>query len=186
MAFVANASGLEWLPGVRHQPSPFHNDRALVPLDMLVIHCISLPRGEYGTGYVNNLFLGCLDCSAHESFSSLAGLEVSAHFLIERSGLVTQFVPLDKRAWHAGLSCFQEREGINDYSIGIELEGTDDSPFTDAQYESLAALTRQLRDIVSIPDDHIVGHSDIAPGRKSDPGAGFDWGRYRKLLERCL
>lgn len=167
-----------WLSGVRKEISPFYNDRPDVPVDMLVIHNISLPCGQYGTPFIFDLFNGCLDCSAHESFSDLAGMQVSAHFFIDRCGCVTQFVSTDKRAWHAGVSEFNGRKNINDCSIGIELEGTDDTPFTDAQYASLADLTNRLMQEYPISYGNIVGHSDVAPGRKTDPGKYFDWDRY--------
>jgi AmpD protein len=161
--------------------SPFFNDRpdgALV--DLLVIHSMSLPEGEYGKGNIEKLFLGTLSPAEHPSFESLKDVKVSAHVVIDRAGRMTQFVPFDKRAWHAGISSFQGRENCNDYSIGVELEGTDHTPFTEAQYESLNALIEKLQTIYpGMTRDRIVGHSDIAPGRKKDPGIGFDWAKVK-------
>jgi len=166
---------------VRFIPSSNCDERpAGATIDLLVIHSISLPPGEFGGSGVIDLFTNRLDASAHPYYAGLAGLRVSAHFLIRRDGECLQFVPCSKRAWHAGESCWGERNRCNDFSIGIELEGDDDTPFEDAQYERLAALTRQLQ--LRYPIAHIVGHADIAPGRKTDPGPKFDWGRYRAAL----
>ncbi|WP_372881899.1 1,6-anhydro-N-acetylmuramyl-L-alanine amidase AmpD [Psychromonas sp.] len=165
--------------------SPFFNERppACQP-SLLVIHCISLPEGVYGGKEIEQLFTGCLDCSAHPSFADLEGLEVSAHCVIRRTGEVEQYVPFQKRAWHAGISCFEGVPGCNDYSIGIELEGTDKTSYTEAQYRALAALTRQLQQYYpAIKNKHIVAHSDIAPQRKTDPGPKFDWDYYLHLLK---
>lgn len=151
--------------------------------DLLVIHNISLPPGQFGGDCIQRLFTNCLDWGEHPFFSEIEGTRVSAHLLIERSGELTQFVDLEQRAWHAGQSCFAGRENCNDFSIGIELEGTDYIPFTDEQYAVLVAVTRTLlRQYPGITEDRIVGHSDIAPGRKTDPGPCFDWQRYRRLL----
>ncbi|WP_105253921.1 1,6-anhydro-N-acetylmuramyl-L-alanine amidase AmpD [Pseudoalteromonas sp. T1lg75] len=145
-------------------------------VSLLVIHCISLPEGQYGTPHIDALFAGCLDCDAHPSFSSLQGVRVSAHCLIDRQGRVRQYVPFSERAWHAGVSQFAGRERCNDFSIGIELEGTDHSDYTPAQYQSLAQLTLAIiQRYPQITRERIVGHSDIAPGRKTDPGEAFDW-----------
>lgn len=159
----------------------------LRPLDsdisLLVIHNISLPAGQFGTGCVEQLFTNCLDYQAHPDFDDLAGLTVSSHLLIDRDGQLTQFVPFDKRAWHAGQSSFQGRSRCNDFSIGIELEGADDIPYTDQQYRALAACTAVL--LASYPQlnqHRIVGHSDIAPGRKTDPGDAFRWDYFHQLL----
>ena len=177
------ASG--WCHGVRHCPSPNFNLRPCDEISLLVIHNISLPPGQFATGKVQEFFQNRLDVTEHPYFSGIAELRVSAHFLIERDGSVTQFVSCLDRAWHAGVSCFEGRETCNDFSLGIELEGTDELPFTDAQYHSLIALTRQLQAVYSaITVQRICGHSDIAPGRKTDPGPGFDWARYRAALER--
>ena len=164
--------------------SPFYNQRPiLTDISLLVIHCISLPEGQFATEHIKNLFTGCLDCSADASFVDLQGLEVSAHCVIRRDGEIEQYVPFEQRAWHAGLSCFQGVDGCNDFSIGIELEGTDCSRYTDAQYQALVNTTKQIQARYPlITCDRIVGHSDIAPGRKTDPGSGFDWDYYFKLL----
>ena len=180
---MSNVCSDGWVYGVRHVPSPYFNDRPVVNIDMLVIHNISLPCGQFGTPYVLDLFAGCLDCSVDDSFADLENLQVSSHFFISRVGEITQFVPLDKRAWHAGVSCYQGRENINDCSIGIELEGTDDLPYTDEQYSALVSLTNQLMCEYPINSSNIVGHSDIAPERKTDPGKAFDWYRYLSAIE---
>ena len=176
------ASG--WCHGVRHCPSPNFNVRPSDEISLLVIHNISLPPGQFATGKVQEFFQNRLDVTEHPYFAGIAELRVSAHFLIERDGSVTQFVSCLDRAWHAGVSCFEGRETCNDFSLGIELEGTDELPFTDLQYQSLTALTQQLQDVFSaITVQRICGHSDIAPGRKTDPGPGFDWVRYRAALQ---
>ncbi|BDM65899.1 N-acetyl-anhydromuranmyl-L-alanine amidase [Shewanella sp. NFH-SH190041] len=178
---------LGWYSCARHTPSPYFNARPAGDageISLLVIHNISLPAGQFGLPYIEALFLGCLDCSVDDSFAELAGLEVSAHFLIRRDGELIQFVSCNDRAWHAGVSKFHGRCNCNDFAIGIELEGTDLSGFTSAQYARLITLTRQLqRDYPKIVSSRIVGHSDIAPGRKTDPGSGFDWQRYRAALD---
>ena len=173
-----------WLLPARHCPSPNFNQRPPhCAIDLLVIHNISLPAGQFGTGHIDALFANCLDCSADPSFADLVGLRVSSHLLIERDGAVTQFVSLLDRAWHAGQSHFGERNNCNDFSIGIELEGTDLLPYTDAQYRELTAITKALLErFPTLRLDAIVGHSDIAPGRKTDPGPAFDWARYRQAL----
>lgn len=164
--------------------SPYFNERPVgAEVSLLVIHCISLPEGIYGGKQIEHLFTGCLDCDEHESFSDLQGLEVSAHCVIRRDGIVEQYVPFDKRAWHAGVSSFDGVEACNDYSIGVELEGTDKSAYTQAQYLALAELSKQL--IAHYPlltAQRIIGHSGIAPGRKSDPGYLFDWNHYLELI----
>ncbi len=147
---------------------------------LLVIHSISLPPGEFGGDGILRLFTNDLDCTAHPYYRSLAGLKVSAHFLIRRTGELLQFVPCSRRAWHAGVSAWRGRAHCNDYSIGIELEGTDDMPFAEPQYRVLAELARALRAAHPIAD--IVGHCDIAPVRKTDPGASFDWARFRNSI----
>jgi AmpD protein len=152
-------------------------------VSLLVIHNISLPAGCFGLPYIEQLFLGTLDTEVDPSFAELKGLEVSAHFLIRRDGELRQYVSVDQRAWHAGVSNFAGRSGCNDFAVGIELEGTDDSGFTEAQYHKLITLSQSLR--LAYPDitkERIVGHSDIAPGRKTDPGPGFDWQRYLQAL----
>ena len=153
------------------RPDP--NDVSLV-----VIHGISLPRGEFGTGLVEALFLNRLDTSLHPTLADLKGVRVSAHLFVARDGVVMQFVPFDRRAWHAGASRFRGRGGCNDFSIGIELEGVDDQPYEAAQYETLAAVIGALLvRYARITPSAIVGHCDIAPGRKTDPGISFDWRR---------
>ena len=174
-----------WCQGVRHCPSPNFNQRPAGEISLLVIHNISLPPGQFGTGKVQAFFQNRLDAHEHPYFQSICHLTVSAHLFVERDGAVTQFVSLHDRAWHAGVSSFDGREGCNDFSIGIELEGTDDLPFTDAQYRALSALTRQLQAAFSaMTTERIQGHSDIAPGRKTDPGPAFDWTRYRAALKQ--
>lgn len=175
------ASG--WFHGVSHCPSPNCNERPEGEISLLVIHNITLPPGQFGTGKVQAFFQNRLDTSEHAFFATIADLRVSAHLLIERDGAVTQFVSCLGRAWHAGVSCFNGREGCNDFSLGIELEGTDDQPFTDAQYVALVDITGQLQAAwPAITVERITGHSDIAPGRKTDPGPYFDWPRYRQAL----
>lgn len=179
-----SAPGRIWLPGAAHLPSPNADERpAGCVVDLLVVHSISLPPGRYGGPYIRDLFLNRLDPRAHPYFAGIAQLQVSAHLLVRRDGSVVQFVALDRRAWHAGRSCFEGRERCNDFSIGIELEGSDEMPFTAAQYRALAALTAQVQALFpAISGERIVGHCDIAPGRKTDPGPAFDWTRYRALL----
>jgi len=164
------------LVGGEYICSPNCDPRPAGEIDLLVIHNISLPPGEFGGDGVRRLFTNTLDVDAHPYYQTIAGLKVSAHFFIRRDGHVVQFTPCRARAWHAGLSCWQGRERCNDFSIGIELEGTDELPFTDAQYLALGGLTRALRDVYPIRG--IAGHSDIAPQRKTDPGPCFDWMRY--------
>jgi len=175
------ASG--WCHGVQVCPSPNFNERPRGEISLLVIHNISLPPAQFATGKVQEFFQNRLDVTEHPYFAGIADLRVSAHFLIERDGTVTQFVSCLERAWHAGVSMFEGRETCNDFSVGIELEGTDDLPFTDEQYRALTALTRQLQKrFPAITDQRICGHSDIAPGRKTDPGPAFDWARYLAAL----
>lgn len=168
-----------WCKGIGHCPSPNFNTRPDGEISLLVIHNISLPPGQFGTGKVPELFQNTLRAEEHPYFEGICHLRVSAHFLIERDGTVTQFVSCLERAWHAGVSLFEGRENCNDFSLGIELEGTDDQPFTDAQYEALSALSGQLcRAYPAITAERICGHSDIAPGRKTDPGDYFEWPRF--------
>jgi AmpD protein len=172
-----------WYPEVRHCPSPNFNERPQAEISLLVIHNISLPPGQFATGQVHALFQNRLQADAHPYFTAVAKLRVSAHFLIERDGAISQFVSCLKRAWHAGVSSFDGRENCNDFSLGIELEGTDDQPFTESQYASLIVLIRTLqRAYPAITPARICGHSDIAPGRKTDPGPAFDWARLRADL----
>ncbi|MBC7501293.1 MAG: 1,6-anhydro-N-acetylmuramyl-L-alanine amidase AmpD [Herminiimonas sp.] len=166
-----------WCRGAEHLASPNFDARAAgVAVDLLVIHNISLPPGQFGGRYIDDLFLNRLDFEADPYFDQLRPLRVSAHFLIRRDGQVMQFVSANDRAWHAGLSSFNSRERCNDFSIGIELEGTDFVPFDDVQYRQLAALTLALHARYPLTD--VAGHLHIAPGRKTDPGPFFDWCRY--------
>lgn len=152
-------------------------------IELLVIHNISLPPGEYGSPAIRQFFLNELDTDAHPFYGEIAELRVSSHLLIDRLGEVVQFVPFGNRAWHAGKSLYCGRSNCNDYSIGIELEGTDFENFTQNQYATLTEVTKLLLSVYpAMSADKIVGHSDIAPGRKTDPGPCFDWGRYRRAL----
>jgi len=171
------------LAGGVYIPSPNCDDRPAGPIELLVIHNISLPPGEFGGDGVQRLFTNMLDASVHPYYETIAGLKVSAHFFVRRDGRITQFVPCSKRAWHAGESCWQDRSCCNDFSVGIELEGSDAVPFTDAQYISLDQLTKALR--AAYPICGIAGHSDISPQRKTDPGPYFDWMRYLAGLCRA-
>lgn len=173
-----------WLQGVERCPSPNFNERpSEAAVDLLVIHNISLPAGVFGGSAVRELFCNQLDCDCHPDFDSLRELNVSAHLLIERSGNICQFVSFFNRAWHAGVSSFAGRDNCNDFSIGIELEGSDDLPYTQAQYQSLIMVTRCLQCYYpDITPERITGHSDIAPGRKTDPGPAFDWQYYKQQL----
>ena len=172
------------LQGARFAPSPNFDQRPPeTPIDVLVIHNISLPPGEFGGQDIERLFCNTLDFGCHPFYREIEGLRVSAHLVIHRSGEIVQFVPFQARAWHAGVSCCEGRERVNDFSIGIELEGTDDAPFTDEQYQTLADVTRAIMQAYpGITPARIYGHSDIAPGRKTDPGPYFDWERYRAML----
>lgn len=155
----------------------------LEDVSLLVIHNISLPAGQFGTPYVNDLFMNCLNCDAHPDFESLKGLKVSTHYFIDRRGAVTEYVPLSKRAWHAGKSSYRGRENVNDFSVGIELEGTDHEPYTSSQYNALTDLTLEImKQYPRITRDRIVGHRDVSPGRKTDPGDSFDWNYFYALL----
>ena len=169
------------LHGARFIASPNCDERPEgSTIELLVIHNISLPPGEFGGPGIVELFTNRLDPGAHPYYHEIAGRKVSAHFLIRRDGELIQFVPCGRRAWHAGESNWRGRSRCNDFSIGIELEGTDEVPFEDAQYERLAGLVHALAaDYPGIPS---VGHSDIAPGRKTDPGPCFDWARYRSMI----
>jgi len=170
-----------WLTGARRIPSPNCDERpAGVAIELIVIHAISLPPGEFGGSGIVELFTNRLDPGRHPYYASIADLRVSAHFLIRRDGALLQFVPCRLRAWHAGASSWQGREHCNDFSVGVELEGDDSTSFEDAQYERLAALTCALQ--VAYPVHDLVGHCDIAPERKTDPGPHFDWARFRVRL----
>jgi AmpD protein len=171
-----------WVEGVRRVRSPNFDDRpAGAAVDLLVLHNISLPPGRFGSGGVERLFCNDTGPPAHPFLELLAGLRVSAHFLVARDGDITQFVGCGQRAWHAGVSSFEGRAGCNDFSVGIELEGTDFVAFEPAQYLALARLTRALR--TSLPLRAVRGHSHVAPGRKTDPGPLFDWRRFAALAE---
>jgi AmpD protein len=168
-------AGATWVPSPHYDERP--DDAAI---DLIVVHNISLPPGEFGGKWIDDLFLGRLDPEAHPYFRDIAAMRVSSHFLIRRDGSLIQYVPCELRAWHAGVSSWKGRERCNDFSLGIELEGTDEILFEDAQYQTLAGLTHALFDRYGRID--IAGHSDIAPGRKTDPGPFFDWDRYRAAV----
>lgn len=169
------------LPAAEFVASPNCDERpAGTEICLIVVHAISLPPGEFGGDGIERLFTNRLDADAHPYYAAIHTLRVSAHFLIRRDGRIVQFVPCDRRAWHAGVSNWQGRERCNDFSVGIELEGCDDQPFADIQYERLAQLVAPLARRYPLRD--IVGHSDIAPGRKTDPGPHFDWPRLHALL----
>jgi AmpD protein len=180
---VDPATGL--LAGATQVLSPYRDARpaGAVP-ELLVVHGISLPPGEFGGPWIDRLFCGQLPATAHPLFAGVAALRVSAHALIRRDGSIRQYVPFGERAWHAGRSSWRGRDACNDFSVGIELEGTDQLPYEDAQYAALAALIAALcRAYPSLGVERITGHSDIAPGRKSDPGPAFDWQRLHALLQ---
>ncbi len=168
----------------RQVPSPNQDDRpdGTEP-ELVVVHCISLPPGQFGGPYIEQLFTNRLDPAAHPYFAEIADMAVSAHLLIRRDGGLVQFVPFHRRAWHAGASCYEGRERCNDFSIGIELEGKDDGDYEDEQYVALVAVVEALgRAYPAIRPERIAGHSDIAPGRKADPGPGFDWQSLHGML----
>jgi len=176
-----------WLKPARRVPSLNYDERPQdCVVDLLVIHGISLPPGEFGGPWIDALFTNALDSRAHPYFEEICQLQVSSHLLIRRDGEVVQYVPFQGRAWHAGQSCFVGRERCNDFSIGIELEGCDDQPYEDAQYRVLADIAKTLlKAFPAITPERIVGHSDIAPGRKTDPGPFFDWEKFRGLLSQA-
>ena len=173
-----------WLTGVRRVSSPNCDERPSgEEISLLVVHAISLPPGEFGGPWIDALFTNTLDCSAHPCFEGLRDLRVSAHGLIRRDGECVQYVSFDRRAWHAGQSCFGGRERCNDFAVGIELEGCDEQPYTPVQYARLAAIANVLMSVYpAITPERIVGHSDIAPRRKTDPGPYFDWDYFRSWL----
>jgi N-acetyl-anhydromuramoyl-L-alanine amidase len=176
-----------WIDGARRVLSPNSDSRpAGTEVSLVVLHSISLPCGTYGKvsggSAIERLFTNRLDTAEHPSFADLAGLRVSSHFLIYRDGELVQFVPLEQRAWHAGASRWRGRERCNDFSVGIELEGVDDGRFAAAQYASLVVLLRKLQ--AALPLQDIAAHSDVAPGRKTDPGTQFDWARFLLQLAR--
>jgi N-acetyl-anhydromuramoyl-L-alanine amidase len=177
-----------WIPFATQIRSPHYDERESCPtnVDLLVIHNISLPPAtkeeEFCNDFVEDFFQGKLDTSQHSFFEEIADLKVSSHIYIKRTGELIQFVDLNKRAWHAGVSEYQGRSKCNDFSIGIELQGTDYMPFTEHQYETLVQVTQYLKKCFPKIQDNIVGHSDIAPGRKTDPGEHFDWNHYFSQL----
>ncbi len=173
-----------WLVGVRRVVSPNFDERpAGTELNLIVVHGISLPPGEFGSGWIDRLFCNDLPASAHPYFATIQDVTVSAHVLIARDGTLTQYVPFGGRAWHAGNSEHCGRSACNDFSVGVELEGTDDSPYAPAQYRALAELIAALRrGYPSLRGADVVGHSDIAPGRKTDPGPAFDWALLKREL----
>lgn len=173
-----------WLVNARRLESYNCDDRPdSGDISLVVIHGISLPPGEFGGNWIDGLFTNTLEPTAHPYFERIHGFRVSAHALIRRNGEIVQYVPFHRRAWHAGISNYEGRERCNDFSIGIELEGADDIPYTDRQYEHLAdLLSALLANYPGLSPDRIVGHSDIAPGRKTDPGPSFDWERLYRLL----
>lgn len=170
------------LRAARQVESPNFDDRPDPEISLIVIHNISLPAGHFGTDYVEQLFCNELSCEAHPDFRDLENLKVSSHLLVKRDGSIVQFVPFDKRAWHAGVSHYQGRENCNDFSIGIELEGTDYSGYCGAQYSVLADICKELAKVYGISLVDIAGHCDIAPDRKTDPGPSFRWDRLYELV----
>lgn len=175
-----------WINECTHIKSPHFNERPTpLEISLLVIHNISLPPKEYGGNYITDLFMGTLDPTIHPYFEGIYQLEVSSHCLIRRTGEIIQYVSFLDRAWHAGKSCFQGREKCNDFSIGIELEGSDEDPYTDQQYRSLITLTKAIqKSYPLITNDRITGHCNIAPERKTDPGIAFDWNFYKNNLSK--
>ena len=175
----ADAQG--WFSGIRRVASPNHDGRpAGTAIDLLVIHGISLPPNVYGGDAIERFFTNTLDHAQHPYFEQLKGVHVSSHFMVRRDGQIVQFVPCARRAWHAGASTWRGRARCNDFSIGVELEGSDFEPYTERQYDALVRLTRYLKRAYPIRD--IAGHSDIAPERKTDPGPFFDWDKFLKRL----
>jgi AmpD protein len=179
---IEPATGL--VAGVRQVLSPHFDARPTGVLpELIVVHGISLPPGEFGGPWIDRLFTGGLPPDVHPFFRDLARVRVSAHVLIRRDGAIVQYVPFGQRAWHAGQSHYRGRAACNDFSIGIELEGTDDTAYTDPQYDQLGALVEALlATYPSLSSEHIVGHSEVAPGRKTDPGPSFEWDRWRSIL----
>ncbi|RUM80573.1 MAG: 1,6-anhydro-N-acetylmuramyl-L-alanine amidase AmpD [Candidatus Thioglobus sp.] len=165
------------LTSATQSPSINYNDRPNGEISLVVIHNISLPPGEFNNPYIEQFFTNQLDFNAHPYFKTIQDLQVSAHLLIKRDGSIIQFIPFDKRAWHAGESSFNGQDNCNDFSIGIELEGTDNLNYEAVQYQSLKTTLKQLKNYYSV--QNIVGHSDIAPGRKTDPGDAFNWGEIK-------
>ena len=172
-----------WLQSAKHCPSPNHNERPTGEISLIVVHNISLPPNQFDNTYVEDFFCNQLDCNRHPYFNEIKDLKVSSHLLIKRDGCVVQFVGFDKRAWHAGVSCYCGRDNCNDFSLGIELQGADDIAYTEKQYRTLADVSKLLCDTYRIAMTEITGHSDIAPGRKTDPGPSFDWTYFKQLME---
>jgi len=171
---------VNFIPSTHHDARPEGG-----PIDLIVLHAISLPPGEFGNRHIEDLFLGVIDPSAHPSFKNLRELRVSPHFLVDRAGIISQFVPVKRRAWHAGKSEWNGRPNCNDYAIGIEMIGDEDHPFTRPQYREAARLCRVLMQrFPDISADSIVGHRDVAPERKWDPGKQWDWSRFSRCLAR--
>jgi len=171
---------------VKFLPSPHFNERpAGTAVDLIVLHAISLPPGEFELQYISDFFMGKLDADKHPDFSDLKEARVSAHFVVDRKGVITQFVPLSRRAWHAGESSWQGRESCNDYAIGIEMIGDEKTAFTQPQYRETARLCRVLMEqFPGISSQRIVGHQDVAPGRKWDPGKQWQWSKFHRSLSR--
>lgn len=176
------------LEPIDYQPSPHQDARPHdIPIDMVVVHGISLPPGEFGSNAIPAFFCGTLDMNSHPAFADIAQLRVSAHLFIRRTGDIIQFVPFHERAWHAGESYFQGKTRCNDFSIGIELEGTDEIPYEKVQYHQLSKiLVLLMQTYPAITQDRIVGHEDIAPGRKTDPGPAFNWNYLTSVMEGIL
>ena len=170
------------IEAARQYSSPHTSPRSGGEVSLIVLHCISLPAGHFGGRYVEDLFMGTLSGQAHQDFSDLTAARVSAHLLIRRCGALLQFVAFDQAAWHAGVSFYEGRQGCNDFSIGIELEGTDIAPYSEIQYEVLGSVVSALQDHYQMPTSAVVVHMDIAPGRKTDPGPAFEW---EKFWHRC-
>lgn len=177
-----------WLQNIEIIQSPNFNERPdSAQIQLIVVHGISLPPGKYGGGYVQQFFCNQLDPQAHPYFDEIKDLQVSAHCFIGRDGHLTQFVSFNRRAWHAGISCWQGMENCNDFSIGIEMEGTDNEPYEEVQYQQLAKLVISLqKQYPAILEQSICAHSDIAPGRKTDPGAYFDWQKLTQLIHQSI
>ena len=177
-----------WLTGARAQESPNYDDRPVEnDISLIVVHCISLPPGKFGANFIDLFFCNQLRPQDHPYFAGINQLRVSAHLMIDRKGCITQYVPFNKRAWHAGPSIYGGREKCNDFSIGIELEGTESIPYTEAQYQQLAATSHALlRCYPKLSDQRITGHCDIAPDRKMDPGDSFNWEKFARLLKLKL
>ncbi len=183
---VVQVDRTHWLEGVRRVPSPNADERPYCSdIELLIVHSISLPPGEFGGAHVEQLFTNCLDCS-DSRLTDLTDVKVSSHLFIDRAGCITQFVPFDRRAWHAGVSSHRGRRGCNDYAIGVELEGTETTPFEEAQYDVLVdVIVALMNRYPRLTLGGIVGHSDVAPMRKTDPGQVFDWARLlRAVVDR--